>query len=165
MEFPSILLLLWHTLPSKAPLLAASAGVLSHNVYFKFGERDFEGHLIISKLMTLQAVVTGYLINKHGLSWATLNLSANFAACFLAGVFTSIIIYRIFFHPLAHFKGPFWAKVSDAIGLYYSRDGRYTWEMEKIATSYEDEFIRISRLLRQAAQGNGLTLFQSPMFY
>lgn len=145
MEFPSTLLSLWHTFPSKTPLLATSAGVLSHHVYFKFGERDFEGHLIISKLMALQAVVTGYFINKHGLSCTALNLSANFAACFLAGVFTSMVIYRIFFHPLAHFKGPFWAKVSDAIGLYYSRDGRYTWEMEKIATSYEDEFIRISK--------------------
>lgn len=144
MELPSTLLSLWHTLQPKTPLLAASAGVLSHHVYFKVGERDFEGHLIISKLMALQAVVTGYFINKHGLSYTTLNLSATFAACFLAGVFTSIIIYRVFFHPLAHFKGPFWAKVSDAIGLYYSRDGRYTWEMEKIATSYEEEFIRIS---------------------
>ena len=162
MEFPSILLSLWHTLPSKTPLLAASAGVLSHHVYFKFGERDFEGHLIISKLMTLQAVVTGYLINKHGFSWATLNLSANFAACFLAGVFTSIVIYRIFFHPLAHFKGPFLAKVSDAIGLYYSRDGRYTWEMEKIATSYEDEFIRISRFAEAGSARSWTDIISEP---
>lgn len=35
----------------------------------------------------------------------------------------SLVIYRVFFHPLAKYPGPFLAKISDAYQLYHAYKG------------------------------------------
>ena len=93
-------------------LLAAFTGVLCHILVFIRGEH----HLQAPKILLLFFLLPGGLLfsqfsHGSGLGLATRN---TFLICtsFGCALFTSIIVYRIFFHKLRHFPGPFFAKFS-----------------------------------------------------
>jgi hypothetical protein len=51
-------------------------------------------------------------------------LTASAALCY--GIFT--VIYRLYFHPLAKFPGPFWAKLTVIPSWWHTRTGdRHIW--------------------------------------
>lgn len=91
----------------------AAAGVLSHNIIFIHGEWHMQAPLIVRVYIAL-AILTfvfeaassddGYL---RIFGKALLVIST-----YATSLFTSMTIYRIFFHRLRHFPGPFWAKMS-----------------------------------------------------
>lgn len=104
-------------------LLAAGAGVLSHLLYYIRGFRDAQTLGIITAHLAAGSVLyVLYLLNKGpltGFLYATaISLS------YYVALFTSIIIYRIYFHPLRRFPGPFLAKISKFYMVFKAQDGK-----------------------------------------
>ncbi|WYZ36344.1 hypothetical protein EsH8_XII_000094 [Colletotrichum jinshuiense] len=60
----------------------------------------------------------------------------------VGGVFyiTNIVIYRIFFHPLARYPGPLIAKVTDGYQLYHAWKGDRHLDFNKLHGQYGFRF-------------------------
>lgn len=101
------------SLPPTIYISAAAAGVASHITYFNKGEHHLYGTLYLKCF--LASIIAGtasahYLFSQPWLPAFTLALGL--VATYLTGLYTSLLTYRIFFHPLRHFPGPFGAKLS-----------------------------------------------------
>lgn len=98
---------------SYLPIAVASAGVASHLFFFKIGERDIyplrylQTFLLASAITTVAKSYYANLPTKDALAF-----TAKYASCYLAGLYTSLIIYRLFFNPLNKIPGPYWARLS-----------------------------------------------------
>jgi hypothetical protein len=98
---------------SQLCLYSAVAGIISHWTYFKHGEH----HIAAPKLLRLSLAVPVILFAGF---WHYGNLTPVQSAVLTAGIITtysaslwsSIVIYRVYFHRLGSFPGPFGAKVS-----------------------------------------------------
>ncbi|KAI3558597.1 cytochrome P450 [Colletotrichum abscissum] len=65
--------------------------------------------------------------------WAWLGLAAVGGVLYVAG----IVVYRIFFHPLAKYPGPFIAKVTDGYQLYHAWNGDRHLDFYKLHKQYD----------------------------
>ncbi|PWY87104.1 L-ornithine-N5-monooxygenase [Aspergillus sclerotioniger CBS 115572] len=93
-------------------LHAAVAGILSHITYFHRGEHHLYGTTYLKLFIALNSLAVAYLHASWGTAWtdafATVLLHAT---CYLAGVFGSVLAYRLVFSPL-EFPGPWAARIS-----------------------------------------------------
>ena len=93
--------------------ISALAGVASHFCYFIHGEHHLRGPQYVKHaaealiaMIALQAMID-YAEVPH-VTKQVLCLEAAYAL----GVFSSILVYRLFFHPLRHFPGPRLLKIT-----------------------------------------------------
>jgi hypothetical protein len=95
------------------PLTVAAAGVASHLFYFHYGEhwmypvRYMQAFLLACITATVAQTQYGELPLKTSLA-----STAKYASLYLAGAYSSLIIYRLFFNPLNKIPGPYWARLS-----------------------------------------------------
>jgi tryprostatin B 6-hydroxylase len=95
------------------PLLALSAGIFSHLVFFKIGERHLYPFRYVQAFILAFAGISMAKSNFQGLSiGAAVNQTALLAAFYFTGLYLSLIIYRLFFNPLNKFPGPYGARLS-----------------------------------------------------
>ncbi|KAF2650048.1 monooxygenase [Lophiostoma macrostomum CBS 122681] len=96
----------------------------------------------VTSLASLTSLIF-YHVHYDALSpAATLFYTVKEATCFLLGVFTSMTIYRLFFHRIRHFPGPILARVTRFYNLYLSgKNVKYYDELDKLHNQYGD-FIR-----------------------
>jgi hypothetical protein len=104
------------TLPLPHLLLGAATacGILSHQLLFIRG--DWDRHTprlvpIFGALPGLLAVAVRGLQQRESLLQA-FSLAFTIFVYYIAGLFSSIVVYRVLFHPLSHFPGPRAAGVS-----------------------------------------------------
>lgn len=121
-----------------------AAGVFLHLAIFRRGEWDahsftlLEGTAAVQILMSLfahelfsESVICSI---QHTLLWAS---SA------MAGLYTSILIYRAFFHRLRHFPGPFPARLSQLYMTWLSyRKGQIYEDVRALHRKYGD-YVRV----------------------
>jgi len=120
-------------------LLAAGSGVLSHLIYFIHGIKDNKGLEIVLALLTLQCflLITIFAYTQSVASAVRLTGYLEFA--YLSGLYTSMTIYRVFFHRLRRFSGPLMAKISKTgYGFYMARNSQYHVELLKLHRKYGD---------------------------
>ena len=92
--------------------LAVLAGVLSHVLVFIRGEYHLQAPKIFL-LFFLLSVGLLFSQSSHGNDLrSAVGNTISIGTSYLFALFTSIIVYRIFFHKLRRFPGPFFAKVS-----------------------------------------------------
>lgn len=102
--------------PFGTPVVLFTAGVSLHSLLFRLGE----WHLKINRLYLLysiiQVVFICYLViyDAHSVPGA-IRTGIKFGFSHLLGIFSSMAIYRLFFHHLYRFPGPFIGRLS---GLY-----------------------------------------------
>jgi hypothetical protein len=93
--------------------IAAAVGVLSHLTYFIHGEhhRYTVQYTQVLFFTPLFASLGLHYFGGYTPSDAFTTVAV-VSGAFLGGLFTSMTIYRIFFHPLRNFPGPLGARVT-----------------------------------------------------
>lgn len=120
---------------------AAFIGLLAHGLYFIHWTDDRNAmRLLFGHLAGLLTLVPLEIVERGALS----GLQASFLVftVYLVALFTSITIYRVFFHRLRHFLGPIWASITKVYGLYANRDGKTHEEYDRLLREY-GHFVRI----------------------
>jgi hypothetical protein len=118
-------------------VLAALAGFLSHALYFIRGHRDTEALSIITMHLLLGIGVAMVQTCQFGVSGG-FTRTCIITSLYYTALFTSIIIYRVFFHRLHRFPGPHAAKVTNLYGPYLNRNGKMHDEYIKLFRKYGD---------------------------
>ncbi|KAH8898737.1 cytochrome P450 [Thozetella sp. PMI_491] len=124
----------WKSYLGDLPALCLSSGatgLFAHIFYFVHGNHNDQG---------LEIALAVFIV-RHG---ALVGSFFSTAVCtsYLGTLLTSICFYRICFHPLARFPGPWAAKITKFYGPWIARNGRMHWEHTKISNEFGD-FARI----------------------
>ncbi|KAL4793042.1 benzoate 4-monooxygenase cytochrome P450 [Aspergillus venezuelensis] len=118
------------------------SGVLFHQMAFRHGEWHLYGLDILGSYLASTTILL--LLPKYVLSPG---VEADFITPFavlrivtyhLAGVFTSTLVYRAFFHRLGQFPGPFAGRLSGAHKVYLARNLRQYQEVRSLHRQYGD---------------------------
>ncbi|KAM0261045.1 hypothetical protein ACHAQJ_002484 [Trichoderma viride] len=104
-------------------IASASGGVLSHLLYFIHGHKAIQAPKIVAFYLIATCILWTRCIYIQGAPQGAFIAGAISASYFL-GLFTSIVIYRLFFHRLRRFPGPFAAKITKLYGPYIALDGK-----------------------------------------
>ncbi|KAI1421256.1 cytochrome P450 [Xylaria sp. FL1777] len=126
-----------------APVIAVVAGVTSHLAFFRVGEH----HLYSSRYVLAAVSAFAISIAVHSLFFELSSGTAALrtlaiASSYFGGLYTSLIIYRIFFHPLSGFSGPLGCKISSAWFATYMPKLDAFRQLEKLHQKHGN-FLRI----------------------
>ncbi|KAL1979470.1 hypothetical protein VTN96DRAFT_5729 [Rasamsonia emersonii] len=118
-------------------------GVLFHHSIRPI-EIDFKLWTLFGISIALNLVLFGSLVSQAGFGvTAAVGKTALVNAAFNVGLFGSIAIYRLYFHRLHCFPGPWGAKLSRLWALRVAaKNVRFAFEVEKLHKQYGD-FVRI----------------------
>jgi hypothetical protein len=94
--------------------LAFGIGVASHIFWFNGREHHFYGSSYVATTLFILAGGTSALCKGYGLPLREAFASTStIVASILAGLYTSLIIYRLFLNPLNIFPGPYWVRLGN----------------------------------------------------
>ena len=94
--------------------LAAVAGALTHQIFFKRGEHHLDGPKYAEIFLGVFLLSTAICALCFDMSFvASFQIVGGLSSLFLAGLYTSLLTYRVCFHPLNRFRGPIMARVSN----------------------------------------------------
>ncbi|CAM1510458.1 Fc.00g007930.m01.CDS01 [Cosmosporella sp. VM-42] len=108
-------------------LAAGVVGILAHLLYFIHWTADTAALNVACVQIFGSFFVLGIEVLARG----------------LVALLASVFIYRVFFHPLRHFPGPFWAKVTKMYGIYCARNNKLHEEYDARLQEYGGDFVRI----------------------
>lgn len=87
-------------------------GIASHVFYFRVGEHHMSGPQLALCVPLLWLLTTLCQLYNRGTLGPAAQQSTLLLGAHAAGLYSSMIIYRLFFHPLRHFSGPVLARIS-----------------------------------------------------
>lgn len=105
----------------------AAAGIASHVFIFV---RE-EWHVQAPTLFKVYALICCVLGVAEGLKCCLL-----IASCYAAALFSSMLVYRVFFHPLRNFPGPRLAGVTKFWHMYHCRDSKNHLLLNRLHCKY-----------------------------
>jgi tryprostatin B 6-hydroxylase len=93
--------------------LAFVAGATAYLFYFHRGEHHLMGVAYIQAFFPLSATAVIILNKAYGQELAlAIKTVALIGTSFLVGIYSTLLVWRAFFHPLNKFPGPFGARIS-----------------------------------------------------
>jgi len=121
--------------------LGALLGAGSHLGFFIHGEHHMQSVRLFILLLTSPFAIFVLIakFDKNISITVAAQKTAIVGTSYLASLTTSILIYRIFFHPLRHFPGPFTAKLtklSHVLRLFKTSDNYV--QTDRLHKSYGD---------------------------
>ena len=124
--------------------LTTAAGVLTHLGYFKHGEHHLYGlkyvQAFFGGFIVLNILILGFFQLPFDVS---LIVAEQVSAFYLIGLYTSLLFYRIFFHPLNRFPGPILARVSNLWFSSQCLNADAHKQVLKLHREYNTDFLRI----------------------
>ena len=122
--------------------LCAFAGILSHLGFFIRAEHHLRGTVYARLACAVFITILSLQVHIYSLPFkqAFIDTSA-IAAAYTIALVTSIIVYRIFFHPLRHFPGPTAMAVFKLAHAFRSRKLDNHIQMDQLQRTYGD-FVR-----------------------
>lgn len=122
------------------------AGSAFHWAFFIRGEHHLQaGSLLYLFLLVTLSVCSTDLFLRGALPFQASPHATTLFLTFLFGLFSSIMIYRLQFHRLKNFPGPWWAKVSKLWHLYHVLDAKQYLLLEDMRRKYGD-IVRTGKL-------------------
>ena len=120
-------------------LVSTGLGVSSHLGIFIRGEWHTRAGLLLRLYLLLFILVSilEYGCHVNGLTQTLLN-SLSISICYNVGLFSSITIYRIFFHRLRCYPGPWLASVSKFWHVYQCHKAPNYLVLDKLHREYGD---------------------------
>ncbi|KAJ2988814.1 hypothetical protein NUW58_g3778 [Xylaria curta] len=118
------------------PILAAAAGVVVHHGIFRHGEWHLHGPHIIASHLTLCGATLYYLSRFDDGLATILGRVVVLGVAYLAGLFSSMVVYRLYFHRLSSFRGPRLAPVTKLWHVWHVRDSTNFLFQEEIYKKY-----------------------------
>ncbi|KAI1773062.1 putative benzoate 4-monooxygenase cytochrome P450 [Hypoxylon cercidicola] len=127
---------------SQAAVSSAVMGIVFHLAIARRLEMEYFMYRFLALfLFTVIAVSSVYLLAEVSLFRTAARICV-LAGCFNAGLFSSMVIYRLLFHRLGRFPGPLDLKVSRFFSAYRAaKEAQYYKELAKLHETYGD-FIR-----------------------
>lgn len=126
-------------------IISAVLGVTSHWAYFIHGEHHNSAPFLAQLYIVLVLAASLYQLHKH--NYATLPALRGATAMtgvYVISLFTSMTIYRVFFHQLRSFPGPSFARVSKLWHAWKMRGLKNYLLMEKLNHKY-GAFVRTGK--------------------
>ncbi|KAK0646745.1 cytochrome P450 [Cercophora newfieldiana] len=117
--------------------LFVAAGIATHLLYFIRGDRNRFAYKWINRILTGVAVLGAavlYLTRFNVVE--SVAATAAFTASYFTGLYASISVYRLFFHRLHRFPGPFWARLSNFYHAYIIRRSDNHLVMQRLHEKY-----------------------------
>jgi hypothetical protein len=100
-------------LPVPPVAIGFGLGICSHLLYFIRGEHHKQAVRLAQTTFALPCLLIGAFVRVGELSLREASaVSVILTAGFFAGLFSSMLIYRVLFHRLGRFPGPFGARLS-----------------------------------------------------
>lgn len=125
-----------------AALAASGFGVASHLGFFIRGEHQKNSIHILRTAVLLPSLCYLYLFNSASFSHVQAFIyTTTLFWSFTLSLWTSMLIYRGFFHPLRKFPGPDGAKYSKLWHSFAAADFHWYKTVNKLHTQYGD-FVR-----------------------
>ena len=112
------------TLPIGIAAAAAGAGLLSHNLFFIRGEHHLKGPIYVQ--LGCLFVAGLFVLRVRNGQIQALEETLVATGAYLGALFASMTVYRLIFHPLRSFPGPFMYKISKL------------WHVLKVAPSQQN---------------------------
>ncbi|KAI9367627.1 cytochrome P450 [Aspergillus egyptiacus] len=125
--------------PRKAMLLQSgcTTGVLSHLLYFIRGEHHQYAHRWFTRALTAVSLLAGAVLRLTAYPpLPALCLTVLLSLSYLLGLYTSIGLYRAFFHRCRKFQGPFAARLSNLYHMHIIRKSDNYFVMQKLHEKY-----------------------------
>ncbi|KAE8137385.1 cytochrome P450 monooxygenase [Aspergillus pseudotamarii] len=127
------------------PLIATLSGVSLHTFLYRLGEWDTTSMLLV-QIHTLIFVGGNLALHFSLLRWNGLELSpaafSSLCGYHLLGVYCSMLVYRLFFHRLRRFPGPFFGRLTNFYATTLSINLQKPIEVQKLHRKYGD-YIRL----------------------
>lgn len=130
-------------------LLGGLLGLIAHHGFFIHGEWHVRAPEIFLSHVFLFSLLTAGSILYHGSGTGSLFAAGLVTSiCYLSVLLTSILVYRIWFHPLtrAGFKGPFYMRTSKIWHVWKVRTSKNHLLLDQIRKEYGD-FVRTGETL------------------
>ena len=122
---------------SWALLIATVLAAGSHILYFIHGEHHMKASLLAS-LIPVCVMLLAVVQVPHNTFLQALQYGFRVTHAYATGLYSSIVIYRLFLHPLQNFPGPPLAKISKLWHAYKILDRRNHTSLEELHERYGD---------------------------
>jgi hypothetical protein len=128
---------------------AFSLGVLSHVALFNRGEWDVATAKICVFVLSSQVLGTTGLLHyfpgEHDTPSIAAKSVASITSFWILGIFTSILVYRAFFHRLNSFPGPYVARLSNLYPTALSAKSLHLYEEVQSLHKQYGDFVRLGQ--------------------
>ncbi len=143
-------------------IVAAAAGAATHLGYFMRGEHHLHGTIYIQIFVSLFTAAIPLVVRLGREPFGTaLGKVTLLAGCYLSGLYASLLVYRVFFHPLKKFPGPFGNKLGN---LWFSAQLANGDACKKVLTLHEKygDFLRIGSSDLSIIHPKAITVIYGP---
>ncbi|RAH55977.1 L-ornithine-N5-monooxygenase [Aspergillus piperis CBS 112811] len=143
-------------------LVLFAAGAVSYHVYFRNRENHLRIVLYLQIFATTLIAEVLFFQHRYGLNvTAAFTQAARIQGSMLGGYYISILIYRVFFHPLNAFPGPFGCRITSLFLPVIFRHSDAFRQVQRLHQQY-GPFVRLRPNYLSIAHSKAVNVIYGP---